>query len=124
MRRVRVGIVAPGSRLEPSTAQRVTELAAERHPEVELYVHPQCQMSWGHFAGSDAARIASFLEIANDASFEDISVSKDDALHIDGELFAMNECFAQLSPFSTAARARIFSYLYARLGPPLPDKGD
>jgi muramoyltetrapeptide carboxypeptidase len=70
MRRVRVGIVAPGSRLEPSTAQRVTALAAERHPEVELYVHPQCQMSWGHFAGSDAARIAAFVDIANDASFD------------------------------------------------------
>ena len=64
------------------------------------------------------------LGAANDASFEDISVSRDDALHIDGELFAMNECFAQLSPFSTAARARIFSYLYARLGPPLPDKSE
>jgi muramoyltetrapeptide carboxypeptidase len=27
-------------------------------------------MSSGHFAGSDAARIAAFLEIANDASFD------------------------------------------------------
>jgi muramoyltetrapeptide carboxypeptidase len=70
MRRLRVGIVAPGSRLEPSTARRVTDLAAERHPELELTFHPQCQMSWGHFAGSDAARIAAFVEIANDASFD------------------------------------------------------
>ena len=70
MRRLKVGIVAPGSRLEPSTAQRVTALAAERHPEVELYVHPQCHLSSGHFAGSDAARIAAFVEIANDASFD------------------------------------------------------
>jgi len=70
MRRVRVGIVAPGSRLEPSTAQRVTALAAERHPEVELTFHPQCHLSSGHFAGADAARIAAFLEIANDASFD------------------------------------------------------
>jgi muramoyltetrapeptide carboxypeptidase len=70
MRRVRVGIVAPGSRLDPSAAQRVMALAAERYPEVELYVHPQCQMSSGHFAGNDAARIAAFVEIANDASFD------------------------------------------------------
>jgi muramoyltetrapeptide carboxypeptidase len=70
MRRLRVGIVAPGSRLEPSTAQRVTDLAAERHPELELTFHPQCHLSWGHFAGSDAARIAAFVEIANDASFD------------------------------------------------------
>jgi muramoyltetrapeptide carboxypeptidase len=65
-----VGIVAPGSRLEPSAAQRVLELAAERHPEIELYVHPQCHLSSGHFAGDDAARIAAFLEIANDESFD------------------------------------------------------
>jgi muramoyltetrapeptide carboxypeptidase len=70
MRRLRVGIVAPGSRLEQATAQRVTALAAERHSEVELTFHPQCHMSWGHFAGSDAARIAAFLDIANDASFD------------------------------------------------------
>src|SRR5215467_13564570 len=69
-RRVRVGIVAPGTRLDPSTAQRVIELAAARHPEIEIYVHPQCQMSSGHFAGDDAARIAAFLDIANDASFD------------------------------------------------------
>ena len=70
MRRLRVGIVAPGSRLEPSAAQRVIELAAEHHPEVELTVHPQCHLSSGHFAGDDAARIEAFLEIANDASFD------------------------------------------------------
>lgn len=68
--RLRVGIVAPGSRLEPSLARRVTALAAERHPDVELYVHPQCRMSSGHFAGDDAARIAAFLDVANDASFD------------------------------------------------------
>src|SRR5215468_6691855 len=70
MRRLRVGIVAPGSRLDPTAAQRVTALAAARHPEVELYFHPQCQMSSGHFAGADGARVGAFLDIANDASFD------------------------------------------------------
>jgi len=70
MRRVRVGIVAPGSRLEQSTAERVSALAAERQPEVELAFHPQCQMSSGHFAGPDAARSAAFVEIANDPSLD------------------------------------------------------
>ncbi len=68
--RLRVGIVAPASRLEPSIAERVTALVAERHPEVELHFHPQCHMSSGHFAGADAERIAAFVEIANDASFD------------------------------------------------------
>jgi muramoyltetrapeptide carboxypeptidase len=69
-RRLRVGIVAPASRLEPSVAERVAALAADRFPEVELLFHPQCQMSAGHFAGSDAARAAAFVEIANDAAID------------------------------------------------------
>jgi muramoyltetrapeptide carboxypeptidase len=68
--RSRVGIVAPGSPLEPSIARRVSALAAHRHPNLEIHFHPQCQMSSGHFAGDDAARIAAFLEIANDPSFD------------------------------------------------------
>jgi muramoyltetrapeptide carboxypeptidase len=68
--RLRVGIVATGSRLEPSIGGRVSALAAQRHPDLELYVHPQCLMSSGHFAGDDAARTAAFLDVANDASFD------------------------------------------------------
>lgn len=70
MGRLRVGIVAPGTRLAPSTTERVQALAAERHPDIELHVHPQCHLSAGHFAGPDAARIAAFVEIANDDSFD------------------------------------------------------
>lgn len=50
-------------------AERVTALAAERYPAVDLVFHPQCFLSAGHFAGSDALRAASFVEIANDASY-------------------------------------------------------
>lgn len=69
-RKLKIGIVAPASRLEPSMAERVTKLAAERHPSVELSFHPQCYLSSGHFAGVDATRVAAFVEIANDASFD------------------------------------------------------
>ena len=48
-------------------AERVTALAAERFPAVELHFHPQCFLSSGHFAGDDAERAAAFVEIANDA---------------------------------------------------------
>lgn len=68
--RLKVGIVAPATRLERPLAERVKALAAVRHPEIELHVHPQCHLSSGHFAGDDAARIAAFVEIANDASFD------------------------------------------------------
>jgi muramoyltetrapeptide carboxypeptidase len=69
-RRIKVGIVAPSSRLEPAMADRVKALAAARFPTVELHFHPQCFLSAGHFAGSDAERAAALIEIANDASFD------------------------------------------------------
>jgi muramoyltetrapeptide carboxypeptidase len=69
-RRIKIGIVAPSSRLERSMAERVTALAAERFPAVELHFHPQCFLSAGHFAGSDAERAAALVEIANDAAFD------------------------------------------------------
>ena len=51
-------------------AERVTALAAEHYPSIELAFHPQCFLSSGHFAGSDGERAASFVEMANDASFD------------------------------------------------------
>src|SRR5262245_42521029 len=69
-RRIRVGIVAPSSRLERSMAERVTALAEAHFPAIELVFHPQCFLSVGHFAGTDAERAAAFVEIANDASFD------------------------------------------------------
>src|SRR5687767_316087 len=69
-RRIKIGIVAPSSRLERSMAERVTALAAERFPSMELHFHPQCFLSSVHFAGSDAERAAAVVEIANDASFD------------------------------------------------------
>jgi muramoyltetrapeptide carboxypeptidase len=69
-RRIRIGIVTPSSRLELSMAERVTTLAAGRYPSVELAFHPQCFRSAGHFAGTDAERAASFVEMANDPAFD------------------------------------------------------
>lgn len=51
-------------------AERVSALATAHFPAVDLVFHPQCFLSSGHFAGSDAQRVAAFLEIANDPSFD------------------------------------------------------
>lgn len=69
-RKVRVGIVATASRLDPMMAERVTALAGRHQPAVELHFHPNCFLTAGHFAGDDAARAAAFLAIANDPSFD------------------------------------------------------
>lgn len=71
-RRIKIGIVAPGSRIEPEIAEKVMQAAAclcqERMPEI--YFHPQCFLSSGHFAGDDTSRCDAFVEVANDESFD------------------------------------------------------
>jgi muramoyltetrapeptide carboxypeptidase len=68
----RIGVVAPASRLAPEAADRVRNLAASLYPDrpPEIFFHPQCFASHGHFAGDDAARTQAFLDIANDESYD------------------------------------------------------
>lgn len=67
----RIGIVAPASRIEPETAERVTALASPLYGDrVELVFHPQCFLSDNHFAGDDKARADAFVEVANDPKFD------------------------------------------------------
>lgn len=70
--RLTIGIVAPGSRIEPAIAEKVTRLAAALYPEraPTLYFHPQCFRAAGHFAGDDETRAQAFLEVANDGGFD------------------------------------------------------
>src|SRR4051794_29684950 len=69
---MRIAIVAPSTPILHETAERVTALAAEAAPAAELYFHPQCFMSHGHFAGEDRVRLEALLEVANDPAFEAI----------------------------------------------------
>jgi muramoyltetrapeptide carboxypeptidase len=67
----RIGVVAPGNRLDTSAADKVKAAAANYGGEtIEIVFHDQCFLSAGHFAGDDAARAAAFLEIANDPAFD------------------------------------------------------
>jgi muramoyltetrapeptide carboxypeptidase len=68
--KVKIGVVAPSSRLDAPIVERVTKLAAERFPSVELHFHPQCYLSAAHFAGPDSARAAAFVEVANDPAYD------------------------------------------------------
>jgi muramoyltetrapeptide carboxypeptidase len=70
--RLKIGIVAPASRLEPAMAERVMALAISFYREgvPDLFFSPQCFLSDGHFAGSDRERAQAFLEVANDPSFD------------------------------------------------------
>jgi muramoyltetrapeptide carboxypeptidase len=68
---LRIGVVAPGNRMEPDLAERVKAFAADsfldRAPEIVF--HPQCFQQAGHFAGDDGAREAAFVEFARFTRF-------------------------------------------------------
>lgn len=73
----KIGIVAPGSRIDQAIAERVTQFATDRHPgRAELVFHPQCFLSSGHFAGDDAVRAAAFLEFADDPTIDAIWIAR------------------------------------------------
>ena len=67
---MRIGVVAPSTRITPEAAERVAALARARFPEAELHFHPQCFLAHNHFAGPDSARADAFVEVANDASVD------------------------------------------------------
>ncbi|MBV1917703.1 MAG: LD-carboxypeptidase [Sphingomonadaceae bacterium] len=66
----RIAICAPSTALTQQCVDRVTQLGAAEFPDLELHWHPQCLASEGHFAGSDAQRLESLVECANDPAFD------------------------------------------------------
>jgi muramoyltetrapeptide carboxypeptidase len=64
---MRIAVVAPSCPLKRAAAEAVQALAAARG-DIELVIHSQCFLEDGHFAGSDAERLAAFREVAEDAS--------------------------------------------------------
>jgi muramoyltetrapeptide carboxypeptidase len=74
---VRIGVVAPASRIDAELAEQVRELADELHPgRVALHFHPQCFLSSGHFAGDDDSRARAFLDVANDPQFDALWIAR------------------------------------------------
>jgi muramoyltetrapeptide carboxypeptidase len=69
---LRIAIVAPSTPITPEAALAVSALAAERFPDTELHFHPQCFLSHGHFAGTDAERTAALVESADDPDMDAI----------------------------------------------------
>jgi muramoyltetrapeptide carboxypeptidase len=68
---MKIGVVAPAARIDMALADRVLALATSLYGDAaQIVFHPQCFLSWGHFAGEDAARAKAFLDIANDETFD------------------------------------------------------
>ncbi|WP_226016712.1 LD-carboxypeptidase [Novosphingobium sp. FKTRR1] len=67
---MRVAICAPSTPFTRDDAARVRALAQAEFPAIDLQFHDQCFAVQGHFAGSDEARLAAFLDCANDPASE------------------------------------------------------
>jgi muramoyltetrapeptide carboxypeptidase len=67
---IRIGIVAPGRRLNEVTALAIQALSRQSGLSIELVIHPQSHLEFGHFAGPDSARLEAFLEVANDPTID------------------------------------------------------
>ena len=78
MRRCKIGVVAPASRMSPEVAARVPALAERLFPDrtPEIVFHKQCFASHGHFAGDDETRAQAFLEVSNDKSYDALWIAR------------------------------------------------
>lgn len=69
---MRIAVVAPSNTVSPQIPPRIAALAHDRYgdsaPEIDF--HPQCFLSEGHFAGSDAMREDALVEAANDPAID------------------------------------------------------
>jgi muramoyltetrapeptide carboxypeptidase len=72
----RIAICAPGTPITRDCARAVGALAEQEFPGLELAFHEQCFVEEGHFAGSDAVRLAALLDCANDPRVDAVWLAK------------------------------------------------
>ena len=98
----RIGVVAPACRMDVGAAEQVRALAIARHEgRAELVFHPQCFLRQGHFAGSDEARAAALVDVANDPAFSAVWFARGGY----GSYRIVDEVLKRLGP---AARGKVF----------------
>lgn len=103
VRPVRIGVVAPASRIDPAVPAEVEALARRLYPDgrVEVVFDSQCFLTHDHFAGNDAARAEGFLRVANDPTFDALWVAR-------GGYGSNRPAEAILNGLTAAARDKIY----------------
>ena len=66
---MKIAVVAPSNTLKREAADRVEAITAARG-DCELFIHPQCFLSEGHFAGNDGERLSALREVMADPSVD------------------------------------------------------
>jgi len=75
---MRIAVVAPSNTVSPQIPARIAALATERYGNdaPEIFFHPQCFASHGHFAGPDAVREEALVDVANDPGFDAVWLAR------------------------------------------------
>lgn len=68
---MRIAVVAPSNPLKAEAAEAVRAIA-DRRGDCDLWFHPQCFLSDGHFAGSDEQRLTALREVMADPAVDAI----------------------------------------------------
>ena len=75
---MKIGVVAPGGPISPETGRKLLGLAADLYPDgrLDIWLHPQCFATSGHFAGDDSVRAQAFVDVANDAGVDAVWLAR------------------------------------------------
>ena len=68
---MKIAVVAPSNPMSRQAADKVESISRERG-DCEVFVHPQCFLEHGHFAGSDEQRLSALREMMADPSVDSI----------------------------------------------------
>lgn len=66
---MKIAVVAPSNALKREAAERVQAIVRARG-DCELFIHPQCFLTAGHFAGTDDQRLSALREVMADESVD------------------------------------------------------
>lgn len=70
---MKIAVVAPARTLPNDAVAMLQRIAAEpAFAGIELFVHPQCFSSSGHFAGTDAERAKALISVGNDPTINTV----------------------------------------------------
>lgn len=97
---MKIAVVAPSCTLKREAADQVAALAAGRG-DCELVFHPQCFLSDGHFAGSDAERLGALREVMADPSVDAVWFAR-------GGYGSNRIAEAAIADLPDAARAKVY----------------
>lgn len=97
---MKIAVVAPSCTLKREAARKVESIVGERG-DCELFIHRQCFLSDGHFAGADEERLEALREVMADESVDAVWFAR-------GGYGSNRIAQAALADLPAAARSKLY----------------